>query len=295
MDVHLRRLAAGQSDVVAGWQLLAAGWTPRMIKHRVRSHGWRVVHRGVYALTRAPLTRRQLWLAAALTSPGSVLSHASAGSCWGFRPFKGSYETVTRPGSGGPRRMGGILVLRSSMLAGDVTRHAGIPITTAARALLDLAPHLPERATRRNFREALRLRTTTTTLVLETVARHDRRRGSPLLAQLATLYSRIPYERTRSDAEGRALEVLHDAGLPAPRVNIRIAGEEADLVWPERRQIVEIDGPQYHRFADEDARKERRWKAAGYTVRRLGSDAVYHEPGELLALVRRPVRKARPR
>ena len=71
-----------------------------------------------------------------------------------------------------------------------------------------------------------------------------------------------------------------------PRVNTRIAGEEADLAWPERRLIIEIDGPQYHHFPDEDTRKQRIWEAAGYTVRRIGSDVVYRQPARLIALVR---------
>ena len=109
-----------------------------------------------------------------------------------------------------------------------------------------------------------------------------------MLAELAARYACLPYERTRSDPEGRALEVLHDAGVAPPRVNTRIAGEEADLVWPDDRLIVEIDGPQYHRFPEEDARKQRRWEAAGYTVRRIPSPRVYAEPERLLALIRPP-------
>ena len=108
MDVHLRALAAGQYDILAAWQLMAAGATRRMIDHRVETHGWRVVHRGVYALTNAPLTQHQRWIAAALTTPDSVLSHASAGACWGFRPFEASFETITCPGSGGRRRQTGL-------------------------------------------------------------------------------------------------------------------------------------------------------------------------------------------
>src|SRR5438094_6824235 len=109
MNVHLQELAAKQYDVVARWQLLAAGWTDWMVVHRVRTHGWRVIHRGVYAVNSAPLTRRQLWIAATLTSPNSFLSHASAGACWGLRPWQGGFETITRPGSGGPKRVGGVL------------------------------------------------------------------------------------------------------------------------------------------------------------------------------------------
>jgi very-short-patch-repair endonuclease len=94
----------------------------------------------------------------------------------------------------------------------------------------------------------------------------------------------LPYSGTRSNPEARALEVLHDAGVEPPRVNIRVGGEEADLVWPVRRLIVEIDGPDYHRFRDEDSRKQRRWVKAGYRVRRIPSGAVYDDPSRLLAL-----------
>src|SRR2546425_8226515 len=130
MAPHVRALAAKHYDVVAAWQLFAVGWTRRMIIHRIRAHGWRVVHRGVYALNSAPLTRHQLWIAATLTSPNSFLSHASAGACHGFRPWRGSFEVITRPGSSGPKRWGRVLVVRSEALKGDITRHPAIPITT---------------------------------------------------------------------------------------------------------------------------------------------------------------------
>jgi hypothetical protein len=253
-----------------------------MIDHRVKKHGWRVVHPGVYALTHAPLSRRQRWMAAALTSPDSFLSHASAGACYGFRPFDGRFETITRPGRGGRRRLGGVLVFWSGTLDGDTTRHDGIPITTPARTLVDLASAIDDQATGRMFREALRLRTTTAMEVRETVERHRGRRGTRLLRDLANRYAKLPYDRTRSNPEALALELLHDAGVEPPRVNIRVAGEEADLVWPARRRIVEIDGGQFHQFPEEDARKERAWKKAGYTVRRLPSDAVYRHPARLL-------------
>jgi very-short-patch-repair endonuclease len=81
------------------------------------------------------------------------------------------------------------------------------------------------------------------------------------------------------------MEILRDAGRPLPRLNFRIAGEEADLSWPKLRLIVEIDGGPFHLDAGEDARKEAAWKAAGWTVRRLPSDDIYDHPHRLLALV----------
>ena len=120
MDEPLRRLAAKQADLVAAWQLRRLGWSWRMIQRRAANHGWRRVHSGVFALTHARLTRRQRWIAATLTTPESVLSYASAGDLWGCRPFDASFETITRPGSGGPRRQGGLLICRSRTLEGNV-------------------------------------------------------------------------------------------------------------------------------------------------------------------------------
>jgi plasmid stabilization system protein ParE len=286
MDAALRDLAARQDDLVAAWQLLAEGWTRRKVKHHVVAGAWRVIHHGVYALTQAPLTQRQLWIAATLTAPNSFLSHASAGACWGFRPYDGSYEVVTRPGRGGPRRHGNLLVCRSSVLDGDTTTHQGIPVTTAARTLIDLSPHVGDDATRKAFREAIRLKTTTTALIGQTAQRHRTRPGSSFLAALAARYATLPYRRARSDAECVGLEVLHDADRSPPELNVKVAGEEADFVWRDRKLIIEIDGPQYHLFADEDARKQRVWEGEGFAVRRVPSDDVYEWPGRLVALSR---------
>src|SRR4051794_36906700 len=130
MDPRLRSLASEQGDIVAAWQLLAAGWTRAMVDHRVAETGWRLVHPGVYALAHAPLTRRQRWIAATLTAPGSVRSPAGGGACWGFRPFGGSFEIVPRPGRGGRRRLGRVLVFRPPTLEGAPPRHEGIAIAT---------------------------------------------------------------------------------------------------------------------------------------------------------------------
>ena len=80
------------------------------------------------------------------------------------------------------------------------------------------------------------------------------------------------------------MEILRNAGRPVPRLNRRVAGEEADLSWLEFRLIVEIDGGPFHLDVGEDARKQAVWEAAGWTVRRISSDDVYEAPSRLLAL-----------
>jgi hypothetical protein len=142
-----------------------------------------------------------------------------------------------------------------------------------------------DRSVGRMFREALRLKTTTVRRMELALDRHRGRRGTRLLRELATRYGDIPYERARSDAEARGLELLHDSGAEPPLVNHRVAGEEADLVFLRRREIIEIDGPQFHRFSDEDERKQAKWEAAGFRVIRLPSWEIYNRPELLAALV----------
>ena len=84
---------------------------------------------------------------------------------------------------------------------------------------------------------------------------------------------------------GRAVALIADAGLEVPDVNEDVAGEEADLSWPQARLIIELDGPSYHVLRDADIRKMKVWHAAGFDVQRLSTDAVYADPERLLTLV----------
>jgi hypothetical protein len=282
----MKAVAERHDDVVAVWQLRERGWSFGAIRHRTA--GLRRLHDGVFVLGHAPATQRQLWRAATLTAPRTYLSHASVGAVMAFRPVTASFEVVTREGNGGPRRIGDLLVLRSRALDGQTTTFRGLPTTTAARALWDLTPHLTDRQLRKAFREAVRQGHTTSVKVAATLRRYPGRRGAARLTTLVDVYLRLPIDRCRSDAEAYGLELLDAAGVPIPRVNERFAGEEADFCWPELLLIIEIDGPQWHQFKDEDARKTAIWRAAGFTVLRIGSEDVFARPDRLLALAPRP-------
>ena len=69
-------------------------------------------------------------------------------------------------------------------------------------------------------------------------------------------------------------------------MNVRIAGVEADFSWPERRLILELDGPDFHQFPEEDARKQAIWEAAGWEVHRLSTQDVYDHPERVIAAAR---------
>jgi hypothetical protein len=274
---------------VSRTQLEELGYSARAIARRIDSRRLVSVEQGVFALP--PVLEHDDWgrsMGATLTAPGTRLSHASAAAAWGFWSQPRDVETVTRPGSGGRRRHGGLFVFRSSTLEDDCTTLRGIPITTVPRTLVDLSPQLSARGLARALRESVRLKLTTVAAVADCLGRHHGRRGVGRLGAVMARYSGLPIDRARSGAEVRALEVIRADGGQLPALNVRIAGEEADLSWASARVLIEIDGGPFHLDVGEDARKQARWERADWTVHRLSSDDVYEHPERLLALVPAP-------
>jgi very-short-patch-repair endonuclease len=285
--VHWQGLAAEQDDLVARWQLLRSAplWA---VEETIRRADWRTVHDGVYATNHAPITERQRLRGATLTAPNTYLAAASAAHVWGVRTLRRHpFAVVVRPGDGGPRRFGDVLVRRSRRLEGWTTTHRGIPITTIERTLIDLAVFLGPRALARAVREALRLGLTTPARLAGATLALPGARGARRVRLLALRYAGLDLHRSRSDAESFAQELIAAAGLTRPDINRLVAGEEADLIFRAARVIIEIDGPQFHRFPDDDLRKQEIWEKAGWTVLRISSDDVYDRPERLLALVPR--------
>jgi len=284
-DVRVVRLAGTQFNRISRAQLRDLGLTDPAIEHRVKTHRLVAVEDGVFAI--APVLEHDpwgRWMGATLTAPDTVLSGGSAATAWGFLDVTQPYVTVTRPGSGGPRRHGGVVAYRSSTLDGETTALHGAPITTVPRTLVDISSRISERRLARAVREAVRLELTTLYEIVDALGRRRGARGTRKLASVVARYCGLPLERARSGAEVRALELLRDAGRPLPKLNVKIAREEADLSWTSMRLIIEIDGGPFHLDVGEDGRKQACWESAGWMVRRLDSSDVYERPERLLAL-----------
>jgi Protein of unknown function (DUF559) len=284
-DDRVAELAGRQFNRVSRRQLLELGFSEAAIHHRVESGRFVRVEDGVFAV--APVLAHDEWggwMGATLTAPESVLSRLSACAAWGVWSRPRKLEMVTRPGNGGPRRHGGVLAYRSLTLAGECTELRGVPITSVPRTLLDVACIVSDRALARMLRVAVRLERTSVDELGDYLGPRRHRRGAVRLTRVVARYAGLPLARARSGAEIRALEVLRRAGSPLPRLNVRIAGEEADLSWPAQRLIIEIDGGPFHMDVGEDARKQAAWEAAGWTVQRIPSDDVYERPALLLKL-----------
>lgn len=287
-DVRLLELLEGQWNRASLTQIEALGYTRLDMSRWVAAGRLRAVHEGVFAGRPFLDDERGRWMAATLTAPGTCLSHASSAALHGFWDRRRDVETVTRAGSGGPRRIDGLFVYRSVTLNGNTMTVDGIPTTTPERAIIEMGPYVDHAGLARTVREALRIKKTTSEGLLRAVDDHFRRRGTRRVLRTLAQYAGLPVSRARSGAEVRALMVLREAGRPTPRLNHKVAGEEADVSWPAEQLIVEIDGGPFHQDVGEDARKEAVWRGAGWTVLRVPSDAVYNAPEQLLALAPPP-------
>src|SRR5688572_16891723 len=110
-------VAGRQFNRISRQQLLRLGKTDKAIECSLRARELVAVEQGVFAL--APLLEHDdwgKWMGATLTAPETFLSHESSAAAYGFWSLGRAFESVTRPGSGGPKRHGGILAYHSEVL-----------------------------------------------------------------------------------------------------------------------------------------------------------------------------------
>ena len=126
-DAAVAQIAFEQHGVVTFEQLRDAGLGAGAINLRVRNGRLHRLHRGVFAVGHARISREGRWLAAVLAlGEGAVLSHVSAAALWGIRHSSSAYVHVTVPTAAGRARRRGIVVHRSLTLGpADVDEQRG--------------------------------------------------------------------------------------------------------------------------------------------------------------------------
>jgi predicted transcriptional regulator of viral defense system len=182
-DVAIAQVAGRQWGVVASRQLLAIGLSRPGIVRRVRAGRLHPVHRCVYAVVQPRVLRREgRWMAAVLAcGEGAVLSHGSAAAHWELLGSAAAKIDVTARVS--RERVEGIRLHRSRSLdARDTTNHQGIPITSVARTLLDLAATVRADRLERALAQAQRLQLYDHGAITDVLERSNGHRGKGVLA-----------------------------------------------------------------------------------------------------------------
>ena len=138
MEQEIAQIARDQHGVVTRRQLLSAGITPGEVKQRLRTGALLREHRGVYRVGhRAPSVEARYLAAVLAGGNGALLSGRAAGHLLDLLPGSAPAPEVTAPVK---RRIAGTRTRRSRRPDPlDATTCRGIPVTSVARTLADLA------------------------------------------------------------------------------------------------------------------------------------------------------------
>lgn len=294
-DVRCAALASRQHGCISLEQALGCGLSREGVSRRVRSGRWRRVLPRVYVICGSRATWEQRVVAAALWGGDqAAVSRASAAALWKFPGFGRTKIHITHPAKRGRH---GILVHRARLEPWDVTALDGVPLTTAARTLADVAGTLAPTSFDAAFHYCLHSRLAS----VRDLAELSQRRSGPghpgtaLLRQAVAAYS--GGRPAASALEAECARLLHRSKLPAPvrQHEVRVDGRTRflDFAWPDAGVALEVDGYRWHssRGAWESDRARTRdlrragWKVVSVTHGELqgGFDRVAEEIAALIA------------
>jgi Transcriptional regulator, AbiEi antitoxin len=283
----LAELATRQHGVVSTGQLSALGYTRSSASKASGVGRLHRVHRGVYVVGHQRLTWHGRCMAAVLAASPSVASHWSAGWLWGLLQTRPGTLHVTCRRS---RHADWPFVTHTADLApADLTRRDGIPVTSLARTILDLAVDSRPRTVGRFIRQADDDKNFDLGAMEDLLARTKGHRGRAKVLTALEIYDEKPIF-TRSDLERRFYEAVTAAGLPAPAMNCFVAGYEIDAYWADHRFGVELDIYETHgsRLSfEQDRERDDELLLAGIETTRVTGPRLAREPDAVLESVRR--------
>jgi very-short-patch-repair endonuclease/predicted transcriptional regulator of viral defense system len=280
-------VADRQLGLITTPQLHAAGVRRGSVEWRLATGTLHPRHRGVYLVGHAVPVPGANELAAVLAcGERTFVSHRSAVALWGVikAPPGGVEVTVVARGC---RSRDGLLVHRVPELApADRAERRGIPVTSAARALIDYASVAGYEETERAIAEAFALKLTTEPSLVAATRRAPNRAGVARVN--AILGQPGGPSRTRSGGERAMLRLIRAAGLPEPLTNHPLHGYNADFFWPDVGLIVELDGGNFHRprpAFERDHRRDIVHTDAGHEVLRVSGQQLDRQPIYIAAVV----------
>ncbi len=235
-------------------QAKALGLQPGYVDRRVQWGDFVAVDHGVYRSALTPSSWHQRLLAACLAGP-AVGSHRSAGVLW--RAPVGVTDPLEVTALRHRRRYADDVTWHESYLLDEqsITEIEGVPVTTAARTVLDLAGVLDANALERVVDDVLRRRLATVTSLVALLERlGPMRRGAT--AMQAVLDARIGAAIPESDLETQFAQLAREHGLPTPVAQFPVSAPDGrrlriDFAYPDRRVGIELLGAQFHAGPDQ--------------------------------------------
>jgi very-short-patch-repair endonuclease len=281
----LAELARRQHGVVSAHWLARIGFPKATISDAVRQGKLHPIYRGVYAVGHEALTWEGRLLAAVLANRPAVASHLTAAWIHGLLRTRPGTFHLTAPTRRHRKKL--VVVHFAALTSDDTTTVDGIPVTSPARTVLDLAPDESVRDLGR---------------ILQRADEHellDRRRFEATLARAGGHPGRGKFEAAlriyrpeqavlRSDLEKRFRQLVLAASLPRPQTNVVVEGYELDAYWEAEGFAVELEVYATHGSPtsfEEDPKRQDDLLLAGIEVIRVTGVRLDREPRETIARV----------
>ena len=223
-----------------------------------------------------------------------VGSHESAAIIHGLDLLRRLAPGVTvthRPGDGSGTGRAGVRVHLAALPASHVTTRGGVPVTSVARTVVDLARTSTFRSGVVAADSALRSKLTTKAELGTVLADCARWPGLTRARQVVQFSD----ARSESALESLSRVVFDEQGIPPPELQEWVGGDDegvvgrADFLWQRFGTIGEADGAL--KYADPQRaiaqlRRDARLRAAGFQVVHFTWDDIVRTPGQVAASLR---------
>ena len=266
-------LARRQYSLITASQLHECGYNRAAIGRLVGTGRIFRVRPAVYQLAGVAPSWRSRALAAVLSvGAPAVLSHESAAALWGLVPYR---RVTTIELTGRQAAQPGLRVYRRRLAQADRTVYSGVPVTTAARTLLDLSESRGRTELGQLLDEAVRLGITTLPHVTATLDRAGGRRLSTAHGTLRSLLSDRGegWDPGDSARERLADDMWDEWGLPPScrQYWVRAGGRRfrLDRAIPELKIGIEWNGRERHGMRSQfeyDMDRRNQLQAAGWRM-----------------------------
>lgn len=281
---ELARLAVAQHGCAHREQLLAAGISSSAIGRRLSTRRYLLLHRAVYLIDPAKADEWTPVMSSVLRYAGDALvSHRVAGAVWGMLDEVPDRAEVTVVGRSG-HRLAGVTVHRvSAMDRREVRWRRDLPVTSPARTVVDLAGELDVLELENVLAICREEKLASLNEIRAAMQRAPQSRG---IGTLRRLLDQGGFARTKSYYERKMLRLIDQAGLPRPLTNHKLLRHEVDMVWLDRKLVLEFDSRKFHadrRAFERDRRRDQDLVAAGYRVIRVTARQLEEEPFGVIA------------
>ena len=222
----------------------------------------------------------------------ALISHRGAAALRRLEPFdRGTIELTLARGVRLKDRHW--IIHRGLVLPRDHSRVRGIPVTSTARTLLDIASICSDETTEAALDSALRRKLVTIESMRRYVSEVGPRAGVPLLRALLDAREGIVIPHSRF--ETRLFRVLARARLPRPIPQFRIhdhAGlfvAQVDFAYPGARVAIETDSYRFHSDPadwERDLERRNRVTILDWRLLHIGWIKLARHPDEVVDMVR---------